>query len=160
MNLEAWADLQAFMLFGNLRDNETYKNIYYVVERDGEKESISFIPWDTDMSFGIYWNDGFRLLPETVETVSFRMEYDNLLKQYPETKEILAERWKELRQTIFTEENIMKKIDSYRTYLENAGAIFRDYNVLGWYSWGDQDTVEGLKTYIERRLEVIDERYK
>ena len=160
VNLEAWADLQAFMLLGNLRDNEYYKNIYYVIERDGDQESISFIPWDTDMSFGIYWNDGFRLLPETVETVSFRMEYDNLLKQYPETKEILEERWKELRQTIFTEENIMTKIDSYRTYLENAGAIFRDYNVLGWYSWGDRDTVEGLKTYIERRLEVIDERYK
>ena len=57
--------------------------------------------------------------------------------------------------------NIMDDLQqSYRTYLENAGAIFRDYNVLGWYSWGDRDTVEGLKTYIERRLEVIDERYK
>lgn len=157
VDLEGWVDLQLFLLLGNMRDNEAYKNIYYVIQRDGEQESLSFIPWDTDMSFGIYWADGFKLMPESAEYISYRKEYDALLSQYPQLNEMLTERWKELRESVFSEENIFEKIDSYDLILTFSGALHRDYNVLGWNSWGGEDTLDDLKVYIRKRLEILDE---
>lgn len=160
VNLESWVDLQLFLLLGNMRDNEAYKNIYYVIQRDGQEETLEFVPWDTDMSFGIYWADGFKLLPETVESVTYRNEYDALLAQYPLLDAMMAERWKELRNTIFSNENIFEKIDAYDCELTFSGAMHRDYNVLGWNSWGGEDTLDNLKSYIQRRLEILDEKFE
>lgn len=160
VNLDSWLDLQLFIQLGNMADNETYKNIYYVIQRDGEKEKLSFVPWDTDMSFGIYWNDGFRYMPESVENISYRIEYEALKEQYPKLDSLLAERWKELRSTIFTEENISLKVDAYTAEISDSGALARDYNYLGWNSWGGDDTLDNLKTYIQRRLQVLDELYQ
>ena len=159
VNLDSWVDMQLLMHLGNMVDNEAYKNTYYVIEREGNKESLSFIPWDTDMSFGVYWNDGFKLMPESVESITYRIEYDQLKAQYPQLDEMLAKRWKELRQTIFTEENIYGKLNEYYTILDKSGAVGRDLNVLGWYSWGYEDTREGMSSYIQRRLEVLDTNY-
>lgn len=160
VNIESWVDLQLFLHLGNMVDNEVYKNIYYVIEREDGAESLSFIPWDTDMSFGVYWEDGFRLLPESVEEISYRLEYEKLKEQYPQLDEMLAKRWKELRDTVFSEENIYNKLDEYYTILDQSGAINRDFNVLGWYSWGHEDTREGLYNYIQRRLHILDEKYQ
>ena len=159
VNLESWVDLQLLMHLGNMVDNETYKNIYYVIEQSDGKDSLSFIPWDTDMSFGIYWNDGFRYMPETVETITYRMEYEKLRAQYPEIDLMLAERWKELRQGIFTEENIFNKVSEYNVKIHDCGAYKRDFNYLGWHSWGGEDTIENFEAYITRRLQVLDEYY-
>lgn len=160
VNLESWVDMQLFLHFGNMVDNEAYKNIYYVIERADDKEFLSFIPWDTDMSFGVYWEDGFRLLPDSVENITYRMEYERLKEQYPQLDELLASRWKELRQTVLSEENIYRNLDEYYTLLDWSGAVDRDFNVLGWYSWGHEDTREGMSEYIQRRLEVLDQKYQ
>lgn len=160
VDLESWIDLQLFLLLGSMRDNEAYKNIYYVIQRTGDVEQLKFVPWDTDMSFGIYWADGFKLLPETVEAITYRKEYDALLVQYSQLNEMLAERWNELREGVFSDENIFGKIDSYDCELTFSGALHRDYNVLGWNSWGGEDTLDSLKIYIQRRLEILDELFK
>lgn len=160
VDLESWVDLQLFLLLGNMRDNEAYKNIYYVIQKNGQKGQLGFVPWDTDMSFGIYWADGFKLLPETVETVTYRNEYKELIAQYPQINNMMAERWKELRKSVFSDENIFGKIDSYDCELTFSGALHRDYNVLGWNSWGGEDTLDSLKIYIQRRLEILDELFK
>lgn len=159
VDLDSWVDLQLFIHLGNMADNITYKNIYYVIQRDGDKESMRFVPWDTDMSFGIYWDDGFRYMPESVENISYRIEYEALAEQYPEVDAMLAERWQELRETIFTEENIFEKIDSYTARITDSGALARDYNYLGWNSWGGDDTLDNFKAYVQRRLQVLDELY-
>lgn len=159
VNLDSWVDLQLFLHLGNMMDNETYKNIYYVVERVDNKESLSFIPWDTDMSFGVYWQDGFRLLPDSVENITYRIEYEKLKEQYPQLDDLLAERWRELRSTVFTEENIFGKLNEYYATLDKSGAVARDLNVLGWYSWGYEDTRDGIHEYIQRRLEILDKLY-
>ena len=41
-----------------------------------------------------------------------------------------------------------------------SGAADRDFNMLGWYSWGGQDTPENLKAYIENRLHILDEKFE
>ena len=159
VNLESWVDLQLLMHLGNMRDNESYKNIYYVIERTDGKESISFIPWDTDMSFGISWNDGFRYMPESVESITYRMEYEKLRAQYPEIDQMLAERWNELRQGVFSEENILDKVYAYAAQIHDSGAYKRDFSYLGWNSWGNEDTLENFEVYIIKRLQVLDAYY-
>ena len=159
INLDSWVELQLFLQLGNMVDNEVYKNIYYVIERDQQSEGLSFIPWDTDMSFGVYWSDGFRLMPETVETITYRLEYEKLRKQYPEIDDMLAQRWKELRNNVYSDANILNKIDSYYGELYDSGAMHRDFNVLGWYAWGGDDTIETVKTYVVQRLKVLDQHY-
>lgn len=158
VNLENWIDTQLLILLGNMKDNLNYKNIYYVVEHKNGKETLSMIPWDTDMSFGVYWIDGsgFSYAPESAEIIEYRMEYDALKSQYPDLDERLAERWCELRETVFSAENILGKIDAYRYMVLMSGAVDRDFNILGWYSWGGQDTPEKLKEYIENRLQILD----
>ena len=160
VNLESWVDLQLFLLLGNMKDNEVYKNIYYVIQKNDQDEQLELIPWDTDMSFGVYRTDKFRLLPETVEVISYRKEYEALLAQYPQLNEMMAERWKELRKSVFSNENILEKINLYNRELTMSGAMHRDYNVLGWNSWGGEDTLDNLQTYIQKRLEILDEKFK
>lgn len=162
LNLENWIDTQLMIHLGNMKDNLNYKNIYYVVERENGSEMLSMIPWDTDMSFGVYWIDGsgFSYAPDSVEIIEYRMEYEALKAQYPDLDERMALRWQELRQTVFSTENILGKIDAYRYTILMSGAVDRDFNMLGWYSWGDQDTVENLKVYIEKRLSILDEKYR
>lgn len=160
VDLESWVDLQLLMHLGNMVDNEAYKNIFYVIECSEDKETLKFIPWDTDMSFGIYWNDGFKYLPETVENVTYRMEYEEILAEYPELEQMMKDRWKELREDIFTEENIFSKIDEYTALINENGAFKRDYNYLGWNTWGGEDTLENFKEYVQRRLQVLDELYQ
>ena len=122
-------------------------------------ETIEDIPWDTDMSFGVYWNDGFRYIPESVETISYRMEYEKIRAQYPEIDQLLAERWKELRQSVYSEENIFNKVHEYTMKIHGSGAYTRDYNYLGWHSWGEEDTLENFETYITKRLQILDNYY-
>ena len=112
------------------------------------------------MSFGVYWTDeGFRLLPETVENITYRMEYEELLVQYPKLDEMLETRWRELRKTVFSEENIFGMLNEYYMTLDKSGAVERDFFVLGWYSWGNEDTRAELNAYIQRRLQILDEHY-
>lgn len=161
LDLENWIDTQLMILLGNMKDNLNYKNIYYAVERKNGEETLSLIPWDTDMSFGVYWIDGrgFAYAPESVEIIEYRMEYEALKAQYPDLDERMAKRWQELRQSVFTEENMLGKIDAYRYTVLMSGAADRDFNMLGWYSWGGQDTPENLKVYIENRLNILDEKF-
>ena len=159
LDLENWINIQLFLQLGNMIDNHYYKNIYYVLMREEKEEALHLIPWDTDMSFGVYWNDGFSYMPESVETISYRMEYSSLKKQYPQIPEKLAKRWRELREGVFSEANIINKIEEYESLILKSGALGRDYNVLGWNSWGGEDNIDNLKSYIERRLEVLDENY-
>lgn len=160
VNLESWVDMQLFLHLGNMVDNESYKNTFYVVKTYENQEELNFIPWDTDMSFGIYFNEGFRYLPSTVENISYRMEYEKLLAEYPELPKTLAARWMELREEIFTEENIFSKVDEYTARISDSGALKRDFDYLGWNTWSGEDTVDNFKLYVRKRLQLLDELYK
>lgn len=161
LDLENWIDVQLLILLGNMKDNLNYKNIYYVLQKEGGKETLRLIPWDTDMSFGVYWQDGsgFQYLPESVKIIEYRMEYEALKEQYPELEIRMAERWQQLRSTVFSKENMFGKIDAYREKIGESASEIRDFYVLGWHAWGEQDTVEQLKSYIEQRLQILDEHF-
>ena len=159
VDLDSWVDMQLFLQLGNMKDNEAYKNTYYVIEKTEEQEILKFIPWDTDMSFGVYWDTSFNYIPESVELVTYRIEYEALKEQYPQIDKMLSKRWKELRESVYTEGNIIGKINICVEQLYNTGVLHRDFNVLGWYPWGGRDTYEAMVDYVQRRLEVVDTHY-
>ena len=162
VNLENWIDTQLMILLGNMKDNLNYKNIYYALKSEKDQTTLHMIPWDTDMSFGVYWIDGsgFSYAPESVSIIEYRMEYEALKQQYPDLDERMAKRWQELRQSVYSTENIMGKIDAYRYTVLMSGAADRDFNMLGWFSWGGADTPENLKAYIDQRLILLDGYFK
>lgn len=162
LDLENWIDVQLLLLLGNMKDNLNYKNIYYIVENQNGSQTLRLLPWDTDMSFGIYWIDGsgFSYAPDSTSVIEYRMEYEALKERYPDLDVRLAERWKELRQGIFSQEHIFEKIDTDRKKVTESAAAARDFWVLGWYAWGGQDTVENLKSCIEDRLQILDEHFR
>ena len=73
---------------------------------------------------------------------------------------MLAARWMELREEIFTEENIFSKVDEYTARISNSGALKRDFDYLGWNTWSGEDTVDNFKLYVRKRLQLLDELYK
>lgn len=161
LDIEQWIDVQLLILLGNMKDNLNYKNIYYAVQRENEAETLRLIPWDTDMSFGVYWIDGsgFQYAPESVDVIEYRMEYEALREWHPDLDKQMADRWQQLRNTILSEENIMGKIDAYRYELSKSASAARDFNILGWFAWSGEDTAENLKSYIEQRLQILDEYF-
>ncbi len=159
VDLENWTDLQLFLHLGDMNDNRRYKNMYYVIEEQEGRQTLRFLPWDTDMSFGIAWSDGFAYIPESFAEIYNRVEYDKILEQYPKLEAMLAERWKILRETVFSEEHLSGIIDSYDKELKDSGALDRDFAVFGHKAWDGQDTRQNLDIYIKKRLEILDQKY-
>lgn len=154
-----WIDNQLFMYLGHMIDNRRYKNMYYVINRFEEKSTLYLVPWDTDMSFGVAWDDGFVYKTDSVEKISNRVEYDAITKQYPEIEQMLSKRWCELRKSVFSEENIFNIVDSNYEILDSSGVLTRDYHVYHEFAWDGEDTRENLEKYITRRLELLDKKY-
>lgn len=159
VNIENWIDNQLFMHLGHMIDNRRYKNMYYVLEQGEEGKMLYLIPWDTDMSFGVAWDNGFAYKTDSVEKISNRVEYDAIAKQYPELEQMLSMRWSELRKNVFSEENIFNIIDLNYEILDFSGVLNRDYHVYQEFAWDGEDTRENLEKYITRRLELLDEKY-
>ena len=44
VDLESWVDMQLFLQLGNMKDNEAYKNTYYVIQKSEGQEIMKFIP--------------------------------------------------------------------------------------------------------------------
>lgn len=160
VDLENWVDLQLFLHLGNMNDNRRYKNLYYVIEEKEGNQILRFLPWDTDMSFGIAWSDGVSYLPESVEEIYNRVEYDEMLEQFPQLNNMLAERWKELRMDIFSEDHILEIIETYDQEVRKSGALDRDFSVVGQNAWGGRDIRENLEIYIRKRLDILDKEYE
>ena len=124
-------------------------------------EDYTVIPllWDTDMSFGLFWTYKFTYSPENTLYIQFvREEYSDLKLIYPKLDKMLAERWFELRQSVFSEENITETIGNNRADITENGSLQRDIEKWGLYCNG-QDTMENLYLFIDMRLEYLDQYY-
>lgn len=155
-----WVDTQLFLQLGNMNDNRRYKNMYYIMTGDEEDKILRFLPWDTDMSFGIAWAEGFSYRPESVDEIYYRVEYEKMIEQYPMLLEMLSKRWASLRNSTFSEENILNTIDLHFDKVKNSGAMDRDLHKYEQNVWEGEDTLNNLKLYIKRRLNVLDELYR
>ena len=137
-----------------------YVNVFYVFENvTNDRYKISYVFWDTDMSFGLRWIDDFSYDVEwTKDYIVNRQEYDDMKMLYPELDKMLEERWIELRKTILNESNILQVLKKHEEKIINSGALMRDRELWGLYT-STEDTIENLHSFIEYRLQFLDKYY-
>lgn len=161
LSIDNFIDTNLFLQFFCANDNRSYKNMYYLFS-DREGGRVSFIPWDTDMAFGIQWDpltDGFVYrYEENVNGSVERQEMNTMKQYYPDMKARLDARWKELREHIFSQSHIYDQLNKYLAVLDASGAPERDREKWGLYFEGE-DRIDILYQFIEERLAVLDQYY-
>lgn len=161
INLENWIDYSLYVQFGNLIDNYLFNNTYFLLRNSEDGKQLYFIPWDTDLSLGIYIQNGrVDYVPATSDrgTNWERIEKGKLLLLYPDLEKKLAERWYELRSTVLSEESLHGRIMRLHTEIESSGALTRD-KALWTGRFGGEDSVDGLLSFVSRRLTWLDTYY-
>lgn len=136
----------------NAADN-TGKNIFLFKPSPNEKFMI--IPWDFDGSWGIQY-DGKRVSANNMLTNNL---YQRLFETNPDNyREILKNRWFELRATIFTENNITNKFGQYVNIFTKTDIIEME-NQRWELSIDIQKEYEYIKTWVSIRLDFLDHYY-
>ena len=169
MNVESFVD---FILLQELAKNvDAYRLSTYIFK---DKESV-----DNRLTAGPIWdfNHGFGNCDygETWETDNWLLEYNpeggdqmafwwELLWQDENFQSKVAQRYTELRSTVFSEENINSVIDSSVLYLGDAiERNFLKWPILGDYIWPNyyvfdtyEEEIEYLKSWTQERLNWMD----
>lgn len=134
-NLNNLVDVALFKQFICGADNLFHNQC--IIWKDNEKKFYR-VPWDLDYTFGNLYNDMYYLDETYTDHLDFTqlvlpdMELDTLWKADPEgTTQKVAKRWKELRSTIFTVENVAQKMDALIGQLQQTGAWQRDWEIWG-----------------------------
>lgn len=148
-NIDNLIDVALFKQFTCAIDN-SYQNQYYLYRSD---EGRTYrIPWDLNYTFGDT-HDGLFELDFTTLVVP-DMELDKLYQADPEaTAELVARRWKELRETLFDWDTVYEAMKAQTDYLVKSGAMGRD-----WDLWGAEGAyISGLSAHRTLELEETDE---
>lgn len=160
--LDTWLDLEAFILFGAMHDNLSIRNTYYLLKPDERGYSISLLPWDTDLSFGLGYiqRKGHTLIPLDEENLPLlhRREYNAMLALYPDLDARISARWQSLRSGVLSEKHIADTIDAIAAELAASGAYARDAACWG-KRYGSEDTMERLFDFLAMRLAQVDAVY-
>ena len=153
-------DVNLFLHFAAAPDNAVYpKNMYYFFNPTASGYAVTLIPWDTDMSFGVVWEDGFVYnYEDSINRVTRRMEYRGMQELHPDLDDRMAARWQELRNGVLSEENILSVLSELEASLLKNGASVRDSQKWGNY-YGGSDTVNSLYRYIREKLPLMDAFY-
>lgn len=159
IRLDNFIDMSLLLQYACAIDNNSYKNMFYVLRYEENGYSLSMVPWDTDMSWGVAWDDGFVYYYEMVDTMYFqRLEYETVSNENPDIEQLFARRWKTLRREFLTEELVTSLLQREQQRLESSGALERDFQKWGWY-FGGADSVENLFRFVKERLPVMDQYF-
>ena len=79
-------------------------------------------------------------------------------QEIPDIDKQIADRWFELRKTVYSEENILSIYADVTEKLINSGAIKRDVDKWGMLHEGE-DNWQSLQIFIKERLSLLDNYY-
>lgn len=160
VNVDNLIDVALFKQFTCAIDN-SYQNQYYLY-RSGEGKTYR-IPWDLNYTFGDTHDGLFTL--DFATLVVPDMELNKLYEADPEgTADRVADRWAQLRQTVFDWDAVYEAMERQTDYLVRSGAMGRD-----WALWGAEGAyASGLSAHrtldldetdelMEKRLDYLDE---
>ena len=160
IDLSAYISYELLINLCYLPDNTKLKNTYYLWQKSGDDYTLSFIPWDADMSLGLDYKDGimFNIYLADEAQILHRQEYEALSALYPDLDRQIALCWQELRQSLISYESLAEQITALRTKLRQSGVLLRDGEVWGNYALG-ADTEELLFAFLKSRIAQLDEYY-
>ncbi len=162
-NIENWIELNIYTQITCSVDNRYSKNIVMLLDLDKNKQyTINYILWDTDMSFGLWWDKSDKKYVYDYETTIFkeayRLEYTELSKIYNSLDIDIATRWGELRKKLFSDANLYRHIDELYSIITQSGSLQRDYDKWGLYYNGD-DNMENFYSFVDTRIDFLDKYY-
>ncbi len=152
-----WVDVSLMIQFGRLVDNLWLQNTYYVIDSKNDKK-ICILLWDTDQSFGIEWANNAIQYTANTGTEIVRHEYEAMLALNPEISDMMAERYRQLREGLLQYDNLVEMLQKYNSALIGSGALLRDQGENGLFHKGE-DTFENILEFIEEQLKLMDELY-
>lgn len=143
-----------YFIFLNLvrASDNTGKNLY--IAQYNSIEPFYYVAWDLDGTLGIDWNGSWHgwyygLLSNGM--------YDRLLHDCQPNgfKELLKNRWQELRQTIFSAPYLIHTLEENYHYLERNGVYQRER--FAWPAFdGNITDLSDLKQWLNNRLIQLD----
>ena len=155
MNTANFIDVSLLLQLISGIDNYGYKNTFYTLIQKDDTYELYLVPWDTDLSLGVTWGyddkESMGMIIERYEMETVRRKVANLDIQ-------LANRWKELRGGVYSEENILSICEKLADELSNSGSLKRDEEQWGLLHEGE-DNWENLEKFIKERLMFLDKYY-
>jgi len=113
-----------FVQGGGMSDN-VYNNMYVIANRKDGKLTYRFAPWDMDLTWGRFKDDesgDFYHELFSFETAQRMIDID----AGGVTRQMLAQMWTQMRETVFNEETVQALVDGYVSELDASGAYMRD----------------------------------
>lgn len=155
INIDNFIDVSLLLQFLSGVDNYGYKNMFYALRENSDTYELYFVPWDTDLSLGVTWGYAYE---ESMNEIIERYELATVRENVSDIDEQIAKRWMELRNSIYTEENITFIYEELTKTLTASGALQRDEEKWGLLHEGE-DNWENLQKFISERLTFLDEYY-
>ena len=154
--LDVWLYLQAVIGMDNIQ-----RNIFYPAVWEDGQYRIRFMPWDMDYTWGnVHDFDAGNRTRFSEEILTMRIAWklgDRLIRlNVDNAQEKVKARWKELRQTVYSDEWLTEQIDSYAHQVVDSGAFARDE--ARWENGGHNDDYESLKELACGRMAFLDEQ--
>lgn len=143
-----------YFLFVNLlRATDNLGKNYYLARYDADS-AYFFVPWDLDGVLGTI-QDGKRI-PTTDDILSNGL-FDRLLQTDPDQfRKKVKQRWFQLRQDLFEETRLLRRIQDIYDQLDREGIYEREFGV---WDPGENAVAEDyayLQAWLEKRIAFLD----
>lgn len=149
MDMESVVRYALLRQVAGLADN-VGNNLYLWAKETPEGIRYLMVPWDLDFSWG---RNEKTMGADNQNWMYFTVVDRMLTTDVPGFRELMITRWKEWRQSVFTQEHIAALLEEYAAQLTDSGALVR--NAERW-DLPEIVGVEDLTSFAVTRLEVLD----
>lgn len=163
INIDNFIDVNLMLMLTNAVDNESMKNMYFLLNKSSEGYDIFLIPWDTDMSIGTIWSiatdDYVYDYSEAMNHMSQRMEVELIKRMDYDYDKRINSRWKYLKQTILSDEKIVTKVEVLEKELNKSYSLQREKECWNEHYAGE-DNIENIKSFLLEKSRKMDLYFK
>ena len=163
--IDIWLFMKLIQPADSLNKAGQMKNMIFTVKKSDEGRKILFTPWDMDITWGNMLNNRYpnftRPYALKASNNNYEMTYDPVSWLVTRDKAILEQvkqRWTELRQTFWSEEQTGRMLDRLEAEIFGSGAYARD--IERWPDSSAEAPGDGLgtfRTYVFDRLRAMDD---
>ena len=148
----------------NAHEGDT-KNLYLTYKSTGETGKFLITPWDFDLSWGneYHWAASYATAQYTfgsdTNLIMDKNVVDVLLENGDENiRSLIVQRYEQLRENEWSEENMIHMLDVYEAQIFDSGAYAREQKRWphGHYVERDQE-LSHFKEYVKERLTAMDD---
>ena len=148
----------------NAHEGDT-KNLYLTYKAYGQNGRFLITPWDFDLSWGneYHWAASYATGQYTYDVRNLLIMDKNAVHQLlingdKDIKEMMKDRYEELRSDSWSEEHLLELLDEYEKEIFDSGAYAREAERWphGHYLENQEEKLNLFKEYVLERLKVMD----